>query len=162
MTHRKEIRNKVVEILKDKTGVKDRVYSNRVIPIGSYQLPAISIYTRSEILRIINDSPRQYERTLQLVIDIAASATNDLDDVIDDLAISVEKVMENNEALDDLVSDITLIETEIGLDSNADKLIGIASLVYEVKYCGEEEFLEVKSKLEDLNTILKQQSQQNK
>ena len=154
MNKRKEIRNKILEILKNKTKAKDRVYSNRVIPIGSYQLPAISIYTRSETLRIINDSPRQFERTLQLVVDIAASATNDLDDIIDDLAIAVERVMENNEALDDLFSDITLIETEIGLDSNADKLIGIASLVYDVKYCTEAEYQKVNNQLNNISINL--------
>jgi len=154
MNHRKEIRKKIVEMLKNETGVKDRVYSNRVIPIGSYQLPAISIYTRSETLRIINDSPRQYERALQLVVDIAASATSDLDDVIDDLAIQVEKVMEHNKALDNLVSDITLTETEIGIDSNADKLIGVASLVYEVKYCSEIELQKLSNQLDNLNINL--------
>lgn len=117
---RREIRAAIVERLRGlHLDFGQRVYSNRVRPLWPKGLPTCVVYTLREELEIANVAPRQYERTLEVVIELAAklpapvdgsldvtAAGDGLDDYLDGLVREVEERLERDQTLGGLVQDV--------------------------------------------------------
>lgn len=141
-TTRKQIREKVAAILKAKVSefggvsvpANGRVYENRMKALWEVELPAANIYTRNESAEIFNQGPREYKRTLNLLIDVVVKADDNVDDTVDELTRKIEKALFINETLDGVVSDTVLGDTEIELDVEGRNPIAVARMTWVVTY----------------------------
>jgi hypothetical protein len=134
MSQRKLIRHAIVDLLMNKTAAEDRVYPNRLLNVFELELPAILVYTKDEPVRVYTEAPREYERLLNLSIEIVASATDDLDDLLDDVSEEIEYWMRQDHTHGELCADTTLKRCEISIQKNGDSLIGSSIMSYEMPY----------------------------
>lgn len=137
MSHRRTlIRNKAVDILKNATAAAERVFPSRIGPLWQVQYPAILVYGRQESCQSISSSLTPSVRTLQLSIEIRASAEEgDMESTLDDIALEIENLIKANPKLGNNAMSINLQSTEIDLGTDlGNKPIGASRLTYEVVY----------------------------
>lgn len=144
MAHpRKLIRQAVAALLVSAdTAAGDRVTATRVEPHRSTELPAISVYTLTEVIdreASIATAPRELSRVLTLQIRgwVSHSDNDPVDDRMDDLAEEIEAAMDLDRYISDSATDAILVNTETeileGVGAN-DPLIGMVTLTYSVSY----------------------------
>ena len=114
-----------------------RVYGNRAKPLFPKDLPAILVYTRLE--RIAPESQQgdglgPWQRTLQLAVEIVDQANGELDDRLDRIAEEVEHMLASWEIPDFPSATLHLMETELSISEEGERLLGAARLTYEVVY----------------------------
>ncbi len=134
MHQRKQIRDKVVSLLIEKTDAGHKIFPSRVIPIEEQTLPSIQVYANSETSEIWQEAPREYERKLSLSVQITAQAGDQLEDVLDQIAEQVENVLRQDHTLGELCRDIVLAGTELTINQNGDTLIGSCNITYDILY----------------------------
>lgn len=135
-THvRTKAREAVVALLvgADIADVGAKVHSGRVHPFGDGQLPAIAVYCRSETIRASSgrgDAIRR-ERGIVVVVEIYATANQDLDDVLDTIALAVERALIPDRHLSSLAKNFEPAGTEIGIVEAAQRKTGVARLNFQ-------------------------------
>lgn len=136
MAHvRQQIRDAVATTLTSAVSlVSSRVYTTRVHPLNEANLPAISVYTGSESSERYNVGVTDINRTLSLEIDIYVRETGTFDDDVDAIAVQVEEAMAGDFTIGGLVKSSVLISTAIQFDGEADQILGVAKLTYQVRY----------------------------
>jgi len=136
MAHvRQQIRDAVATTLTSAvTLVSSRVYTTRVHPLNEANLPAISVYTGSESSERYNVGVTDINRNLSLEIDIYVRETGSFDDDVDAIAVQVEEAMAGDFTIGGLVKSSVLISTAIQFDGEADQILGVAKLTYQVRY----------------------------
>lgn len=111
------------------------VYSSRVRTVDDDQLPVAIISTPIEQLadtgEAIGDSARV--RILTLVVDIHAKGKL-MDDVLDALAVDVEKALASDATLGGFAINSELEETECEFDASTDNDVGRLTMTYQVMY----------------------------
>lgn len=128
------IRTHVVTLMTNLPAVQDRVYASRVYPMQQRNLPGICVFSLTETSELANED-RDLERRLDLAVDIyAARADGAPDDALDDLAATVEDLMEMDPTFGRLALTSWLAETTIGFDGEGDQANGLARLRYTVLY----------------------------
>lgn len=130
-SQRKLIREAVIQRLKDaNTRVSDRVFGNRVRPIFQQEVPCIVVYTKSDNAEISNESPREYKRTLSIVLELVSKSDEEetLDGYLDEFCSEVETAIFQEETFSGLVSDTILGDTEIDILVDGEKPIGAAKI----------------------------------
>lgn len=136
-TKRKEIRQAIKDKLLNETDADDRIYTSRVIPVWESERPLILVYTREETVTNRAEAPREYDRRMQLSIEIIMDGEDDIDDDLDTVGQQVEtKLFTGEEAhtLEDLCEDIELKGCSMTIEKDGKKLIGSLILNYEVTY----------------------------
>lgn len=140
MTHaRTQIRQAVVNLLKDNTAAGSRVYASRVYALDDPKLPALLVFTPQEGMG--NPSmqrPRTQQRNLQLVIEGYVKARGDIDAEADALALEVEQIIGTDPTLGGLVKDAMLDTSSTQLSGEGEKPVAIISLTFAVLYCVKE------------------------
>lgn len=116
------------------TSAGARVYETRMVPWRRLELPAIAVYSLEESVEANDSAPRELTRTLQLEIVGAVEAGTNVDDALDALALEIETAMNADETLGGTCGDSLLVATEMGVDPDANKPIGMIKLTYEVTY----------------------------
>jgi hypothetical protein len=141
MVHiRTTIRQAFVDTLKGHTAAGDKVYDSRMYNIDESSLPSIIIFSNNEeILTSTMGLPRLQNRTLKITVECYGKATNQVKKLMDDLTLEVEQLIYSNEALKKLCKDCKLESTDMQLNSNADKPVAVASLVFSVLYLTKED-----------------------
>lgn len=136
MHQRQIIREAVKNALLNQTDAQARVYESRMAPHKKLGLPAIVVYTLSESVadNSKTTAPRILERRLQLAIEVAVKATDNLDDVLDGLAEQIERAMHRDPTFANKASDVILASTEMELFEEQSERIGAMKLVYDVTY----------------------------
>ena len=114
-----------------------RVYGNRAKPLFPKDLPAILVYTRTE--RIAPESRQgdgfePWQRILQLAVEIVDQANGELDDRLDRIAEEVEQLLVGWEIPGFPSATLHLLETELALSEEGERLLGAARMTYEVVY----------------------------
>lgn len=91
---RKRIRHEFRDDLLGKTIAEDRWSTNRSSMIWESECPAGGIYTRSESVEQVSDTPRLYNRRLRVAIELYGkdALSDPFDDQLDDFAAQVEQV----------------------------------------------------------------------
>jgi hypothetical protein len=108
--------------------------------IDEYSLPSIIVFSNNEeVLTSTMSSPRLQNRTLKITVECYGKATNQVKKLMDDLTLEVEQLIYSNEALKKLCKDCKLESTDMQLNSNADKPVAVASLVFSVLYLTKED-----------------------
>jgi hypothetical protein len=136
MSHKRtEIRQAcVASLVSAATAAGSNIFSNRAISLFGVPLPAINVLTTDESSdpESVSDAPSL--RTLQLAIDIFARVSENLDDELDAIALEVEGVMANVDALGDNAIDCRLDSTAMDLAQIGEDPAGVTRLVYSVTY----------------------------
>lgn len=139
MSHpRTAIRNKVVELLLGQTIAGASVYASRVKPFLSNgwqnELPAIVVYTMDENGEIHNAAPREYLRTVEVVVEVHANADEALDDVLDAVSRQVERQLLADDSLGGIVNDFTYSRTKMVIRDEGQDLIGGCRIIFDAEY----------------------------
>jgi len=139
-TNRKEVRHEVCDILKGKTGAGDRVFPNKVAPVGQEELPQILIYPAEGDTTMLDSSrvPNARKRfdlflTIEVITDEGHEGT-DLNDKLDDLSFEVEKIIEQSDNLNKLVHDIGLSGFKCEYFSDGSKPWATCKSLFNVTY----------------------------
>lgn len=136
MSHpRTNIRNAVKTRLEtDIPSLSGKIFTTRIRPLYQAKLPCILIYTLKEPSEISTEAPREFMRSLQVVIEIVTKADDTLDDALDDLCLLVESSIFKEETFGGLVSDTILQDTEVSVLGEGDRLIGSAAITLLMPY----------------------------
>lgn len=142
MAHqRKLLRHTVAKILKGKTTAGDNVFANRPTPLFNSELPAIHVYVKSETPEQITCAPKILSRAVRLVTEIVAEASEQCDDILDDISEEIETIMFENgyirdpdELKDRLDKEIEMESTEISLVADGDQIDGSCRITWIAPY----------------------------
>lgn len=152
-SRRKAIRKAIKAALVGKTSAGAQVFDSISSALWAETLPTIAIYCRSESVEEQNSAPREYKRTIELVVECIAeggsaedpsSAGPFLDDVLDDISDQVELELNRDETLGPvlnalgqvvaLVDEILLNNVEFEYRGEGRKPTGSCRLVFFVTY----------------------------
>ena len=135
MAHlRQQIRERIATLCTGLSTTGSNVFQSRLYPIEDSSLPCLLIYTTSEDSEVIEmATPRPMQRSLSVVIQGVYSATQP-DDNLDTIAKEVEVVMAGDKDINSLASSSYLQSTEIEVNAEGTKPIGVIRLTYIVDY----------------------------
>lgn len=117
------------------TAAGANVFPFRARNVPSGRLPAICVYTRRD--RLDNNYNGLQSRELGLTVEILAKANEDLDDTLDDIALTVETLLDADDTFGETAERSYFEETIVGLFSEGANIYGSASLTYRVDYVQE-------------------------
>ncbi len=133
---KREIRERIRKILLEKTDARALVFASRTLPNDAEAIPAILIYTLNENTEVFDRSPKRYRRDVSVAIECqtVGDDDNDLDLRLERLGDQVEKALEVDETLGDLVDSLELSGADYKSESNAESPTGNLILRYNVRY----------------------------
>lgn len=131
---RKYIRDAVVALLSGNTVAGTNVFGNRETSLWETELPAILVYTKDETANPRSLNSKQSIRTLDLVVEIKALATESVDNTLDAIAEVVETLLLADQSLTGTSISIEYQSTSISLDTDSETEKGVAALTFQVKY----------------------------
>jgi hypothetical protein len=136
MAHvRQQIRDRIVSLLKSNVSlVKRRVFPSRVYALTEKDLPAITVYTGSEVSSRLNMGLNDLNRGLTLDVDIYVRTTSAFDNDVDAIAVQIEEAIAGDFTVNGLAKEAVLTGTEIQFSGDAEQPIGVAKLTYSVRY----------------------------
>lgn len=138
------IRNEIVRLLRDAgTIAGQNVFNDQPSKMWEEDAPAVYVWTRREQVQVASDTPREYQRDLEVIIEahtkrtIGARAA----DLVDVLLSQAEFVMEKNRlwpTLADLFcvqpSTSGLEDVDLDLSSETSRVQGGGALSYSLQY----------------------------
>ena len=135
MAHlRQSIRERVGTDVTGLSTTGSNVFQTRLYPVEAGSLPCLLIYSTSEESEVTEmASPRPMTRVLNIVIQGVVSATQP-DDTLDLISKEVEVAMAADVKINDLADNSYLSSTEIEINAEGAKPIGIVRLNYVVEY----------------------------
>ena len=135
MAHlRQQIRERIATLCTGLSTTGSNVFQSRLYPIEDSSLPCLLIYTTTEDSEVTEmATPRPMQRSLSVVIQGVYSATQP-DDNLDTIAKEVEVVMAGDKDINSLASSSYLQSTEIEVNAEGTKPIGVIRLTYIVDY----------------------------
>ena len=135
MAHlRQSIRERVATDVTGLTTTGSNVFQTRFYPVESTSLPCLLVYTTSEESEVTEmASPRPMFRTLNVVVQGIVSATQP-DDTLDLISKEVEVALAGDVTINSLASNSYLSSTEIEINADGSKPVGIVMLNYVVEY----------------------------
>jgi hypothetical protein len=136
MAHvRKQIRDRIASVLSSNVSlVKRRVYASRVYPLTEDNLPAITVYTGSEVSNRLNMGLKDLNRSLSIDVDLYVRVTKTFDDDVDKIAVQVEEAIANDFTVNGLAKEAVLTGTDIQFSGDAEQPVGVAKLTFTVRY----------------------------
>lgn len=157
-TARTKIRAAMVKAIRRVTGAK--VVPEAASPTWFEELPAICVYTESEVTEELNKSPKAVVRTLGVQIEIKVEGAEYEDEAgitayeqLDDLSRCVELAMLTDDTLDCTVDVSDIKSTQYEFEANGERVIGSSRLLFELKYAEDLPADVTDQKCVDLNTI---------
>lgn len=158
MAHPRElIRKKAVELLLGNTAAGSSVFASRVAPYISNgwqnELPAIAVYTMDENGEIVTAAPREYLRTVELVVEIVASEDAALDDTLDGIARTVEQILLRDDTLDGTCSEFTYSRTRMVIKDEGENALGGCRVIFDAQYLDRHPDDFFNNTLSPLNTV---------
>jgi hypothetical protein len=124
----------VKTLLIGQTSAGDSVFINRESRMWKSELPAIIIFATTEAAQPRALNSKQYLRTLDLLIKIKVSPSDSVDSELDDIAGSVEDLLSADQSLGGTVITSELQNTEITIESDGERDVGVAVLTFTAKY----------------------------
>lgn len=134
MTHKRQrIREAVVAILEAIPEWQGRVFPNRTRPTEAAELPVALVYSLNEDTDVVTMGGT-LQRSLTLSIEIRASASGAIDNVLDDLAQKAEKAIAADPRLGRRAIHSRLSGTTLGLDGEGESRQAVLTLTYIIQY----------------------------
>jgi hypothetical protein len=140
MTHlRKQIRDGLVTALTGLPQTGNQVFASRVYPMEAAKLPGIIIYTTSEEVETQTiGRPRTQFRQLAVAVEIYVKGGGAVDDVLDNIASTVEQKLAEDVTLGGICKDLMLTGMEARLVGDGEQPAGIGILSYVAIYATKE------------------------
>lgn len=132
--NRTAIRAALKTMLSGNTSAGTNVYTHRETNLWQSELPAILIYSNQERAEPESLRHQRYRRTLELAVEVRVEASTNVDNTIDSLLASIETLVLADTSIGGTVLGTTLTSTEIRVESDAEKDIGVGILNYECLY----------------------------
>lgn len=141
MSHKRtEIRLAIAEKLKafiDK-GLREKIYLSRPNPLFLPELPAILVYYKNEEANVIvgnENFPKDYERQLQINVDIIIEGEDDPDTELDKIALQVESCFFDDPRFGGICYGCRLLSAvPISIETEGDRNVECQRLTWLVKY----------------------------
>lgn len=137
MAHkRREIRAHIVSIIKaGNTTAGNRVYPSRVRAGVGLTFPIVAVYTPRETLECVGVNPREYSRTLELVIEcLSEDISVEVENKLDILMNEIEGLIDTNENLIPDVSDVEFSGSSVDLFNSGERDTASGVMRYQIKY----------------------------
>ncbi len=134
---RKEIREALKTLIEADVQFDDvNVYTSRRSPVvQTEELPSLTIVTPNESATRQALNCKGYIRKLELRIEVRVDSDDDADDKLDDLLSLVEDFISTNETVSgEFLIGLTLVNTETDIGIEANKEIGLGTLIFEGTY----------------------------
>lgn len=132
MHQRQQIRAAVVATLNAVPAFANRVHATRLTPFDQKLLPRVCVYTLNENSGL--DTASELLRQVSLQIEVIVAGFDQLDDVIDGHAVSIEKAIGANRTLGGAAFDCELTATALSTHMDGEKKTGHGKLTYQVTY----------------------------
>lgn len=131
MTHiRQQIRNAIAAAVTGLATTGSSVYTSRVHPLETTDLPALRIYTiRDQAERLTQGNPVRVQRAIQVIIEAVVAVTDALEDELDAIGVEVEIVLADNR-LGGLVKDLFLVEATKALTGEGERQAGLLRMEF--------------------------------
>lgn len=144
MSHlRQLIRSNIVSTVTGLTTTASRVYASRIYPLEQGKLAGLCVYTSNESIEYDTISPpRRQTRTLQVTIEIYASATTNLDNTLDTSCKEIEEALYTDLTRGGYAKDTRVISFETEFNGEGEKPVGVGRLTIEVIYSNRENEVE--------------------
>jgi len=139
--------------------MRDRIFPNRVEQWWAEELPATGVYTLHEENVTTDKNPDPEERKLTMAVEVLTQATEQLDDLLDALALLIERAMsidalgaamtaivesrlgkaverdgQGRSPVDAALLAIKLTGTETGIAVDGERQIGVSTLTFDIEY----------------------------
>jgi len=143
MHPRQQIREAAKAMLLNQGPWLDRVYTNRMRALSQRpaqrsdrsQLPALVIYTRDEKAEIFNVAPREYKCVVDLVFEVIADSTDDVDIVLDDMAVLIERIMGRDDTIAETADDCVYSASQMTIIADGvERPIGAIAVTFQATY----------------------------
>jgi len=132
---RQKVRQAAAAVVREEVALTEgRVYESRVFAVDVSQGPYALVYTTSDVVESASlDNPPIQRRLITLVIECAAQAADDLDDVLDAMVLQVEQAMAQpiHNTLGGLAAGSVLVGIDVELATGAQP-VGSARMTFEV------------------------------
>lgn len=129
---RAQIRSAAAQALQACAGVRS-VLTSRALQVQEDDLPAILVSTPSETVDLVNPGsprPRLQRRAIQINVAATITATDDVDDRLDDMAGEIEHVLLSDTTLGGLLVDLQLNYTSGLVAQDGEVPVGNVLLVF--------------------------------
>jgi hypothetical protein len=143
MAHaRKQIRDAVVALVTDLATTGRNVYPSRVYSLADEELPSVSVFTgdagNDEVVTKVTLGTSSkfplFKRDCPLLIEGHAKVSEDIDDVLDQIALEVEVAMSNPITIGDRIVPAQLRSTAKETSGEGEDQVGVVRLLYIVTY----------------------------
>lgn len=139
MHKRTAIRNAIVaKLIAASTAAGSRVKTTRLEPARNHELPCISVYSDEDPVdqeRTNATAPRKSWREYRVgIVGWVVGTSENLDDLLDDLAAEIERAMGADEQLTATCEDSVLINTSFGMKTDGNRPLGAVELTYSIAY----------------------------
>jgi hypothetical protein len=144
MSHlRQLIRSNIVTTVTGLSTTASRVYQTRIYPLEQSKLPGLCVYTKSEETEYVTIGlPRRQERTLEVVVEIYASAISGLDNTLDTISAQIEEALATDITRGGYAKDTKVIAFEADFDGSGEQPVGVGRLTVQVTYSDRENEVE--------------------
>ncbi len=133
MAHaRQQIRDAVVIKLKEITTFGNRVYTDKTST--HKELPDVMVITSDEVINYDESTKTTQTRILTLNIEPRVKDETGLNDALDNIAVSVEKKLLEDESMGGLITALQMVGTEIVFDGETNQPTGEMRIEYEAWY----------------------------
>lgn len=136
MHARQQIRDAVKALLLGHTAAGQSVFENRTSTLTPIELPAIVIASEKETSVPRDNMGMQYIRNLTLLIEIRVQANADsaADDALDNLALQVENLIQQNGNAAGPAYSALLTDTSVQFSAEGDEYTGQLTMTYNCIY----------------------------
>jgi hypothetical protein len=132
---REQIRDKVVTKVTSLTTTGTRVYPSRKYPLDDDLFPGLCVYTLNESIDEEEGKLAGIQfRSVDVVIEGYDALVAGLDDKLDDIAAEVETAIFADRFFTGLLKALDLTTTEIDLNVEAAKPVGMIKLTFKAQY----------------------------
>ncbi|AGC43259.1 hypothetical protein MYSTI_01928 [Myxococcus stipitatus DSM 14675] len=133
MHPRQRIREAVVATLANRTAAGPRVVKMLSVPHRQSALPALAVYIKTDTIDDTDSTaPRELKRGISLVIQGMVDLSENVDDLLDDLALEVEARMGADDTLGGAVDDCVLSQTELEVLPDGERPVGMFNMEFNV------------------------------
>jgi len=136
MAHaRQAIRDNIVSTVSGLSTTGQRVFRNRVYPMGESKLPGLLVYTESEEIEPSTITPpRTQMRRMNVVIEAYVKAVSNYDETLDTISQQVEEALSADSTRNDLAKDTRILSFESEFSGEGDQPVAVGRMSIEVVY----------------------------
>jgi hypothetical protein len=132
---RQLIRSNIVSTLTGATSAGSNVFKTRYYPVEQGKLPAIAVFTMSEGTDYATiNPPRRQIRTLDVAVELFVSATSNIDDTLDSLAVEVEEALQADVSRGGHAKNTDIVSFNADFDGSGEKPVGVGRFTVRVTY----------------------------